>query len=194
MKTIMGLLALCAALIYLIFGTLAPCGIVREMVRKQDGLAAILPDGLIDAALVNQFGALSPGRCLNILVQNYTAPISKSAEPVKPVQRTAAPENPDPIKRAFEISKAAINECRSKRLSGELKTYVESVQCANSRMIAAFQSANYRYMDLISLFATKRIAIAEKLDRREISETQAQAENQNAFAQIQELERARNLH
>jgi hypothetical protein len=36
----------------------------------------------------------------------------------------------------------AIDECRAKRLSGELPTFAASVQCSNPRMIQAFNAAN----------------------------------------------------
>ena len=36
----------------------------------------------------------------------------------------------DAIKRAGEETKTAILGCKNKRLSGELKTYVASVQCS----------------------------------------------------------------
>jgi hypothetical protein len=60
---------LAGAGVYLNFGTISPCGILRESARQHDGLAAVLPDGLVDAALIAQFGALSPGVCLRILTR-----------------------------------------------------------------------------------------------------------------------------
>jgi hypothetical protein len=56
----------------------------------------------------------------------------------------------DGIKQASAETKAAILECKNKRLSGELQTYVASVQCSNPRITDAFQRAGYRYMDLIA--------------------------------------------
>jgi hypothetical protein len=53
--------------IYLYFGTLSPCGVLRERVRQADAFAAVLPDSVIDVALAAQYGALSPGRCIACL-------------------------------------------------------------------------------------------------------------------------------
>jgi hypothetical protein len=58
----------------------------------------------------------------------------------------------------------AINECRARRLSGELKTYVESAQCSNPRIIQAFSAAHYRRMYLIVRFTAKRLQLSEKVD------------------------------
>jgi len=50
-KTVIVIAVLIGAYVYLTFGTLSPCGILRENVRKHDGMAAILPDGIVDAFL-----------------------------------------------------------------------------------------------------------------------------------------------
>ena len=55
----------------------------------------------------------------------------------------------------------------------------------------AFSAANYRYMDLISLFTAKRAVLAEKLDHNELTEVQAQAENTKIFSEIAEAEKRR---
>jgi len=88
-------------------------------------------------------------------------------------------------------TETAITECRAKRLNGELKTYLASAQCANPRIIRAYSAANYRYMDLISLFTAKRAAVAEKMDRNELTEVQAQAEITKIFSEIVEAEHRR---
>lgn len=67
-KTIVAALIAIGFVIYLAYGTLSPCGILREKVRQQDDLAALLPDSLVDAAIVAQYGRLSPGRCMSILL------------------------------------------------------------------------------------------------------------------------------
>lgn len=40
--TVLGIIGLIALALFYDFGTLSPCGILRETVRKRDGLAAIL--------------------------------------------------------------------------------------------------------------------------------------------------------
>jgi hypothetical protein len=68
----------------------------------------------------------------------------------------------------------AAQDCRQKRLNGELKTFVASVQCSNPRIIAAYQNANYPNMDLVELVTASRLAGAEKIDRGEITEAEFQ--------------------
>ncbi len=192
MKTIAGIVVIVAVLVYLTFGALSPCGILRESVRRHDTLAAALPDSLVDLALVAQYGALSPGRCLGILL---TTPVA--ATPVAPQPRNQQQASPAPLtseealRMAFKETQTAINECRAKRLSGELKTFVASAQCSNPRIMQAYGAANYRYMDLIATFTAKRLQIAQKIDRSEITEAQAQFENTKLLNDIVEAERQR---
>jgi len=64
-----------AALTYTRFGTVEPCGVVRQIHREADlrrgGLDALaasqLPDSIYDRALALQFGPLTPGRCASFL-------------------------------------------------------------------------------------------------------------------------------
>ena len=200
--TAVTLAALVAAAVYWDFGTLSPCGVLRETVRQRDGLAAVLPDSIVDLALAGQYGALSPGRCLAILMNNLNTPIPNTAQasrpqpqPVQPAPRPAPQAGPvvaqDTIQWAAQVTVQANNECRDKRLRGELATHVASVQCSNPTMIAAFQEAHYRYMVLIQFFAAKRIEFAAKIDRGEMTEQQAQLESNKVYASIQATERQR---
>lgn len=193
MKTIFGIVGVIGVIVYLSFGTLSPCGMLRETVRKHDGMAAILPDGLVDAALAAQYGELNPGRCIGILLNgNRTHVAAAPAAPQPRVQQQTAANN-DPMKIAMKETETAITECRAKRLRGELKTYLASAQCANPRIVRAFSAANYRYMDLIALFTAKRAVVAEKMDRNELTEVQAQAENTKIYSEIVEAEKRRDM-
>jgi len=49
--------------------------------RQRDGLAAVLPDSIVDLALSGQYGALSPGRCIGILLEQQSA--SKPAQAIR---------------------------------------------------------------------------------------------------------------
>jgi hypothetical protein len=71
---------------------------------------------------------------------------------------------------------SAVKECKVKRLGGELKTYVQSAVCSNPGIVQAFSAVNYKRMDLIQTFATKRLELAEKLDRGQITEAQSERE------------------
>jgi hypothetical protein len=146
-------------------------------------MAAILPDGLVDAALAAQYGALSPGRCISILLNGQNTPVAAApVAPPPPVQQFA---------NANAEAGAAISQCRSKRLRGELRSYLGSAQCSNPRIIQAFRAANYRYPDLIDLFVKERAEIAEELDAKRMTEAQAQVENARMFSELVETERRR---
>jgi hypothetical protein len=92
---------------------------------------------------------------------------------------------------ALKVTAQAADECRNKRLSGALPSHVASVQCANPPMLQAFNAAHYRYMDLIRFFAAKRLEMATKIDRSEMTEQQGQVETEKIYASIQAAERQR---
>ena len=199
-QTLGGIAALIAVSVYWNFGTLSPCGVLRETVRQRDGLAAVLPDSIVDLALAGQYGTLSPGRCLAVLMNNLSTPVPNTAqasrpEKVQPVPRPAPQPAPvtaqDPMQWAAQVTVEASNECRAKRLRGELPNHMASAQCANAPMLAAFNEAHYRYMDLIQFFAAKRLELAAKIDRGELTEQQAQLDGNKFYASIQETERQR---
>jgi hypothetical protein len=58
------------------YGTLSPCGMLRQTTReqatRQGGFAAFIgtvtSDAVIDGMLAVQYGALTPGRCISILI------------------------------------------------------------------------------------------------------------------------------
>jgi hypothetical protein len=97
------------------------------------------------------------------------------------------------LARAFQEGQVATNECRARRLSGELHTFVQSVQCSNGRIIEAFREVNYRYMDLIGRYAAGRLQIAEKLDHRLITEAEAKSETAMLISDINEAARQRDI-
>jgi hypothetical protein len=71
MRTVQILVGVAALFIYLIywnFGTLSPCGVLRESVQQRDGLAATPPDSIVGMDVAAQNGALSPARCLNLFL------------------------------------------------------------------------------------------------------------------------------
>ena len=86
---ILSWIALLAALaVYWNFGTFSPCGVLREVSRQHDSLAAVLPDSVVDLALAGQFGELSSGRCLAVLIgrptNNVQTAISQTVQPAVP--------------------------------------------------------------------------------------------------------------
>jgi hypothetical protein len=115
---------------------------------------------------------------------------AKLREMGAPLPITVTPEQ-DPMQWAGQVTVQAMTQCREKRLRGELPTYIASAQCSNKTIVAAFNQVHYRYMDLIQSFAEKRIEIAAKQDRRELTDQQGQVETTKAFAAIQDIERRR---
>jgi hypothetical protein len=105
----------------------------------------------------------------------------------------AAKEQKARMQVAKEEAATAVKECRDKRLSGELKTYLESAQCSGPRIIEAYQKAGYRYMDLQNLFVAARAAGAEKIDNKELTETQEQLQIAELAARLNAEEQRRNL-
>jgi hypothetical protein len=101
------------------------------------------------------------------------------------------PTGQEAMTAALKVTARAADDCRAKRLRGELPSHAASVQCANPPMLRAFNAAHYRYMDLIQFFAAKRLELATKIARGEMTEQQAQVETQKNFASIQATERQR---
>jgi hypothetical protein len=198
MKLLAVLAAAIAVILVATFGTLSPCGILRENERKQDGLAAILPDAIVDAALAAKYGSLTPRNCVGLLLSGRSGPepAQVAAAPQQQIQTTAAPpsmNNANDFEVALQRADAAMGECRNKRLRGELKTHLESVQCSNPRVSKIFSAAKYRYMDLIEMMNSKRLEIAMKLDIRQITKEQASTESKALLAQLVKMERSRDL-
>ena len=67
--------ALVAVVVYWNFGTVLPCGVLREAVRQRGDVVAIFPDGVIDFAFEAQFGEMSAKRCFAVLLEAATSPV-----------------------------------------------------------------------------------------------------------------------
>jgi hypothetical protein len=72
--------AFIAGIVYWNFGTLSPCGLLREAIRQRGDLVAIFPDGVIDFGFEAQFGKMSAKRCLAVLLQNLTSPVPSTGQ------------------------------------------------------------------------------------------------------------------
>jgi hypothetical protein len=137
---------------------------------------------------------------MSFVLSPATTPIAAiSAVPQQPVIETHSPEvqaqsAEDPLTVASQAAILAANECRAKRLSGELKTYLESVECSNPRIVEAWSAANYQYMDLVNSFAAKRLELARRVDRGELSEEQNQRQIADFYSRLQAEERRRDGH
>ena len=81
------LAVLLAVIVYWNFGTLSPCGVLREAIRERGDLVAIFPDGVIDLAFETQFGEMSAKRCFAVLLEATTGQASQlSMQPSAPRQ------------------------------------------------------------------------------------------------------------
>ncbi|MFZ3360366.1 MAG: hypothetical protein WA177_16565 [Xanthobacteraceae bacterium] len=196
-QAVAGVAALFIYLIYWNFGTLSPCGVLRETVRQRDGLAATLLGSTVDVA--SQNGALSPTRCLSLFLSQKQellsiaprpAPQSSSLSGLQSLQGLASTSR---IARSAALDQAehAVDECRTMRLSGELPNFAAAVQCSNPRMIQAFSVVSYSYMDLINVLAEKRLALAQKIDSGMLTEDQADVENAKLYLELAVAERRR---
>jgi hypothetical protein len=97
MKIILALVVILAAVgagLLARYGTLSPCGMLRQTTREQatsqGGLAAFIgtvtSDTVIDGMLAVQYGTLTPGRCIGILInppppREVPPPLSPPASP-----------------------------------------------------------------------------------------------------------------
>ncbi|QQO30915.1 hypothetical protein JJC00_19785 [Bradyrhizobium diazoefficiens] len=193
LKTLGICMALAVGAVYYNYGTLSPCDALRETVRRQDDLARVMPDAIVDFGMTAQYGKLSPGRCLAVLVggKAMAAPAPAAPSASQALAPGSSRAEPPTFQTAGNQAAAAINECRAKRLSGELKSFTASAQCSGPRIIEAFRKASYRYMDLVSLMVAKRAQISERLDRREMSEADANVAFQQAFSEVVTAEKMR---
>jgi hypothetical protein len=132
--------------------------------------------------------------CASVLATHQPVRPQASA-PAKPITGFAAPPSTlDALKRqAAAQAVAAMMECKSKRLSGELPTRFASVQCSNPRIIEAFRKADYRYMDLVYLVTEKRFELAKEIDSGRMTDAQSDYEFKNFLAEINNKERQRDL-
>ena len=154
-STLCAIAALIAFAMYSNYGTLSPCGALRETVRQRDGLAAVLPDSVVDLAMAARYGTLSPGRCIGILLEQQNANAPRVAQqPVAqqppqtsqpwpaPPQVSQAPRasipDQDPIKAAVQET-IQLNNAKQGG-PGRATDHARSTQCANPRMIQAFNS------------------------------------------------------
>lgn len=194
--TIVALLLLVVGAVYLTFGTLSPCGILREQVRAQEPMAKLLPDFVIDAAIESKFGAMSPGRCITMAINAMTIlvpiPQRPAASSPPPRQQPVAPQQTAiSFEQAQQRTIDAITACRAKRLRGELKSYLDSAECANTQINQAFKDAKYRYPDLVEQMLKRRTLLSMQLDRKQITEADADNENKRFMAEIAAEERRR---
>ena len=73
----------------------------------------------------------------------------------------------------FNQAQAISAECHEKRLSAQLKGFADAARCSNDRMRQIWADAGFPYMDLVDLMAADHLAIAERMDKGELSVAEA---------------------
>lgn len=77
------------------------------------------------------------------------------------------------MQAANEQMQVSANYCDQRQASGGFATRREYAECVNAGFSAALTAAQYPYPDLVSLQASYRVALADKIDRGEISPSDA---------------------
>ena len=73
----------------------------------------------------------------------------------------------------FKQTKAISAECHEKRLSGQLRGFADTARCSDDRMRQVWADAGFPYIDLVDLIATHHLALAERMDKGELSVAEA---------------------
>lgn len=140
----------------------------KEAATNASGLARLQADALQEA---NQYCARNGREAVLVgareqraeyLLSYYTAEINFRCVAMQAMRET---------------TKAAILECRDRRLKQEFKTYKQSAECSNPKILAAYEGSDYPYMDLVHLLLDARLVAAENLDKGAITEAQAQEQS-----------------
>ena len=82
--------------------------------------------------------------------------------------------------------------CENKKLEGIYKTYIEVANCQNHYVTSAYSFISYPYMDLIELYNSYRLVVAEKVDNSEITLSEANLIMSEVKQKIIEEESKRN--
>ena len=82
-----------------------------------------------------------------------------------------------------EYAKGALLECKQKRLANEVRGFVGSVKCSNSRLSQAWTWYRLGFDDIAALYLATRLEIAERMDRGVLTEGQGQIEMIQAYQQ-----------
>ncbi len=84
-------------------------------------------------------------------------------------QDSAQQALPAAMTTPLDKTRAAIAECRERRLRKELANYKESAECASPKIFAAWREANYPHMDLITAWLNAREAASAQVDQKAIT-------------------------
>jgi hypothetical protein len=68
---------------------------------------------------------------------------------------------------------AVLDQWEQQRVTGLLVNYADVERCASPKIRALYVANHFQYIDLIDLYQAKRLVIAEKRDRQELSDSDA---------------------
>ena len=103
----------------------------------------------------------------------------------------AASEPSMAFDKAAREAQSAADECRAKKVSGELKSLEQVARCSGERIVQIYKNANYPRMDLISKLVAFRVSLAAMVDRHELTEAEANSRLQKVIAEQENAERLR---
>jgi hypothetical protein len=95
------------------------------------------------------------------------------------------------MQQAAKEAGAAVGHCKNRRMHSELKTHAQFAACANQAIDVAYQRAGYPYPDLTAALNAKRMDIAQRLDKKQITESQGNKEFSEFSDQMAQEEIAR---
>jgi hypothetical protein len=78
-------------------------------------------------------------------------------------------------KKRYALMRTEIKSCEDQLNNGVLKTFVQVEICISAVRTRAFEDVKYRHMDILYTLNGSRLRVAERIDLREISETQGKA-------------------
>jgi len=96
------------------------------------------------------------------------------------------------MQRAAKEAGASASRCKGERSRGVIKTHVQFANCVNQGISIAYERAGYLYPDLTASLNAKRLDIAQRVDQKQITETQGKAEFKEYSMQISQEEITRN--
>lgn len=128
---------------------------------------------------------------MRLLITSLVAVTLIAFGPPALAQDAGQPQLPSIMQAPLEKSRAAIAECRDKRLRGEISSYAESARCSNRMIFMAWKEANYPEMDLITEWLNAREAASRKVDEKTITPQQFEREMAEITVRITAEERRR---
>jgi hypothetical protein len=97
-------------------------------------------------------------------------PATAPAAPGPAAPAAVAPGGPPgTMATPLEQSRAAIEECRERRLRHELPSYQASAECSSPKIFAAWREAGYQHLDLITAWLNAREQASAEVDQKRLT-------------------------